>query len=137
MPPKKVILDTNLWISHLISNRLIQLDALLADKRVRLLFSDQLLEEFILVAQRPKFSRYFSTEDIQDLLAVFDSYGEIVEVYSKVDICRDPKDNFLLALAKDSRADFLITGDNDLLVLKQFEDTQILTFTDFINLIAE
>jgi putative PIN family toxin of toxin-antitoxin system len=137
MPPKKVILDTNLWISHLISNRLIQLDALLADKRVRLLFSEQLLEEFILVAQRPKFSRYFSTEDIQDLLAVFDSYGEIVEVYSKVDICRDPKDNFLLALAKDSRADFLITGDNDLLVLKQFEDTQILTFTDFINLIAE
>lgn len=60
MPPKKVILDTNLWISHLISNRLIQLDALLVDKKVRLLFSEALLEEFILVVQRPKFQKYFT-----------------------------------------------------------------------------
>ena len=136
MPPKQVILDTNLWISHLISKRLIQLDALLTDKKVRLLFSEQLLEEFILVARRPKFQKYFAAKDIQDLLAVFDTYGVIVEVESEVDICRDPKDNFLLALAKDSQANYLITGDQDLLVLKQFEETSILSFTDFIHLMT-
>ena len=133
MPLKKVIFDTNLWISHLISERLIQLDALLANNQVQLIFSKQLLEEFVLVAQRPKFQKYFAAEDIQDLLAVFDTFGAMVEVKSEVDICRDPKDNFLLAMAKDSEADFLITGDKDLLVLKQFEETVILTFTDFIH----
>jgi len=133
MPLKKVILDTNLWISHLISERLIQLDALLANNQVQLIFSKQLLEEFVLVAQRPKFQKYFAAEDIQDLLAVFDTFGAMVEVKSEVDICRDPKDNFLLAMAKDSEADFLISGDKDLLVLKQFEETVILTFTDFIH----
>ena len=95
------------------------------------------MEEFILVVQRPKFLKYFTEEDVQDLLTVFDSYGEVVEVTSEVDACRDPKDNFLLALAKDSQADFLITGDKDLLVLKQFENTQILSFVDFIKLIEE
>lgn len=133
MPLKKIILDTNLWISHLISERLIQLDGLLANNQVQLIFSKQLLEEFVLVAQRPKFQKYFAAEDIQDLLAVFDTFGAMVEVKSEVDICRDPKDNFLLAMAKDSEADFLITGDKDLLVLKQFEETVILTFTDFIH----
>ena len=95
------------------------------------------MEEFILVVQRPKFLKYFTEEDVQDLLTVFDSYGEVVEVTSEVDACRDPKDNFLLALAKDSQADFLITGDKNLLVLKQFENTQILSFVDFIKLIEE
>jgi len=46
-------------------------------------------------------------------------------------LCRDDKDNFLLALAKDSNADFLITGDKDLLILKKFEDTSIVTIADY------
>ncbi len=55
---------------------------------------------------------------------------------SVVDVCRDTKDNFLLALAKDGNADFLITGDKDLLVLEKYENTQILTYREFeeINL---
>jgi uncharacterized protein len=54
-------------------------------------------------------------------------------VTSEVSLCRDEDDNFLLALAKDSKADFLITGDKDLLVLKQFENTSILTLTEFLD----
>lgn len=57
-----------------------------------------------------------------------------MEVISEVDVCRDPKDNFLLALAKDSQADFLITGDKDLLILEQFADSLILTFADFVRI---
>jgi hypothetical protein len=58
----------------------------------------------------------------------------LIEIASTVEICRDEKDNFLLALAKDSKADFLITGDKDLLVLNVFENTKILTFTEFNTL---
>ena len=52
-----------------------------------------------------------------------------------ITICRDPKDNFLLALAKDAGADYLITRDDDLLSIKQFEKTIILTLEDFIKTI--
>jgi uncharacterized protein len=46
-----------------------------------------------------------------------------IEITSEVSIGRDAKDNYLLALAKDSQADFLITGDRDLLSLVNFEGT--------------
>ena len=74
---------------------------------------------------------YIVPEQLQKLLDLFDVYGELVTVISTVDICRDAKDNFLLALAKDGKANFLITGDDDLLIIKQFENTEILTYTEF------
>jgi uncharacterized protein len=61
--------------------------------------------------------------------------GEIIESKSIVSACRDPKDNYLLALAKDGNADFLITGDRDLLVLERFDLTQIVTYQDFLKTI--
>lgn len=130
----KAIIDTNLWISYLISSRLISIDLTLKKGRMRLIFSEELLQEFLNVAKRPKFRKFFSEEDISTLMELFDYYGEIVEVKSVVDICRDPRDNFLLALAKDSQADYLITGDQDLLTIRFFEGTQILTFAEFEEL---
>jgi putative PIN family toxin of toxin-antitoxin system len=127
----RIILDTNLWISFLISKRLKKIDTLFNSENITLIFSQNLLEEFIEVAQRPKFKKYFSETDIEKLLDLFDVYGELVTVISTVDICRDAKDNFLLALAKDGKANFLITGDDDLLIIKQFENTEILTYTEF------
>ena len=62
---------------------------------------------------------------------IIERYADYVIVTSNVNICRDAKDNFLLSLAKDSKADFLITGDKDLLVLKQFEGVQIVTIAEF------
>lgn len=130
----RLILDTNLWISYLISKELAKLDELFDDDEVVLLFSKPLLEEFIEVASRPKFSKYFSVDDLEELLALFDHYGEIVEVKSLVDGCRDLKDNFLLALARDGHADYLLAGDVDLLELGTLEDTEILTYSAFESL---
>ena len=131
----RVVTDTNLWISYLISNKFIKLDELMTAGQITFLFSQESLEEFVEVASRPKFEKYFSREDLTNLILYFDSYGEIVEVTSDIDICRDPKDNFLLNLAKDGNADFLITGDKDLLVLEQLEDTTILTYRDFEDML--
>lgn len=80
------------------------------------------------MANRPRFRKFFSEEDIIELLSIISLFVEIVEVRSKVEVCRDSKDNFLLALAKDSKADYLVTGDKDLLELKTFEGTQIVTY---------
>lgn len=129
----RIILDTNLWISFLISKDFSKLDDLLFTKRCSLVFSQELLEEFILVADRPKFRRFFSSADIEAILETIDEYADFVRVESKISICRDPKDNFLLSLAVDGQADYLITGDSDLLDLHQVGSTTILTFTEFLK----
>ena len=51
---------------------------------------------------------------------------------SNIEVCRDAKDNFLLNLAIDSKADYLITGDTDLLIIEKIKKTNIITFTEFI-----
>ncbi|MDR9408203.1 MAG: putative toxin-antitoxin system toxin component, PIN family [Balneolaceae bacterium] len=132
----RLILDTNLWISFLISSNYEKLDELLVNKDSKLLFSQELLEEFLTVAGRPKLKKYISDEDLAYLLETIDEVAEFVNVTSEITKCRDPKDNFLLSLAVDGKADYLLTGDNDLLVLKKIGDTRIETISDFFNEIS-
>ena len=79
MRSKRVILDTNLWISFLISKRLDFIDDLLLSGKIILIFSNELIEEFLTVAKRPKFEKYFSDDKISDLLRLFDKYGKLIE----------------------------------------------------------
>ena len=133
MTNKKIILDTNLWISFLISKKFNQIDKLIENKEITIIFSDELIEEFINVVSRPKFKKYFSKKDIEKVLEYFDQFGELINVKSNIQICRDEKDNFLLNLSVDSGSDYLISGDKDLLVLEKIEETKIMTFADFIE----
>lgn len=106
MRNKKVILDTNLWISFLISKRLNEIDNLIIDGKVKLIFSKESIEEFITVAKRPKFKKYFNDNDINNLLRLFDNYGKLIDVSVEITDCRDFKDNFLLSLAVESKSDY-------------------------------
>lgn len=102
----RIILDTNLWISFLISRDFSKLDELLFTKSCTLVFSQELIDEFIIVAKRPKFRRFFSEADIEDILETIDEYADFVDVKVTIDVCRDPKDNFLLSLSQDGKVDF-------------------------------
>ena len=57
----------------------------------------------------------------------------IITAKSKVDICRDPDDNKFLGCAKDSGAIYIVSGDKDLLILKRFGKTKIITAREFCN----
>ena len=127
----RIIIDTNLWITFLLSKQFSFIDELLTNQNVQLVFSQELLSEFLDVINRPKLKKYFSDESIELVLELIDQYADFVIVTSSVDVCRDPKDNFLLSLAKDGLVDFLITGDQDLLVIERFIDTEILTISEF------
>ena len=131
----KIILDTNIWISFLITKDFKKLDLLINRGKIQLLFSNELLEEFITVAQRPKFKKYFTKNDIEKVLDNFDSFGKIIKIRSDIKICRDIKDNFLLNLAIDGKADYLLTGDNDLLNMQTIRKTKIASITDFLKII--
>ena len=71
--------------------------------------------------------------DIKTLLIQIETFGELIRVESKINECRDPKDNFLLSLSVDGKADFLVTGDSDLLVLGKIEKTKIVSWAEFIS----
>ncbi|MDT0641413.1 putative toxin-antitoxin system toxin component, PIN family [Zunongwangia sp. F363] len=136
MKSKRIILDTNLWISFLISKNFNKIDHLIQTADINLIFSNESLEEFIEVVGRPKFKKFFSKKDIEKLLDLFDQYAELVAIKSKINICRDPKDNFLLNLAVDGKADYLVTGDSDLLVLEKIGKTKIVTYSNLIKRIS-
>jgi putative PIN family toxin of toxin-antitoxin system len=129
----KVIIDTNLWISFLITKNLRVLDKRITAKAIRIVFSLELIEELLAVVNRPKFKKYFHKDDVENLIDLFDVYGDLFDVNSQISICRDKKDNFLLALAKDSEADYLLTGDKDLLELKAFGTTKIVKVSDYLK----
>lgn len=60
-------------------------------------------------------------------------FSVFVQPRQEIKVCRDPDDNHLLETASEAKARFLITGDEDLLVLKKFDLTQILTPSQFLE----
>jgi len=133
----KVILDTNIWISYLISHRFNFIDKLIAENRIVLVLSDELLEEFIEVARRPKLQKYFSDEDLLALLELLAWNGTLINPGSRVNLCRDAKDDFLLNLALDAKADYLVTGDNDLLDLNAIGTCKIIPLNQFSQMVEQ
>lgn len=77
--------------------------------------------------------KYFGKKEIQAILRTFDEFGEMYVVSSKIDLCRDPRDKFLLVLAVDSNTDYLVTADNDLLALDRVGQTEIKNLKDFLS----
>lgn len=128
----RIIVDTNLWISFIISKNFSGLDTLITSGKVTILFSRELIEELAVTIKKPKLKKYFHENALTEMLAVFEPYSELVTVTSTLKMCRDPKDNFLLELAKDGLADFLLTGDNDLLEIKNVGKTAIVKMAEFI-----
>lgn len=140
MPEKKrikVILDTNLFISFLIGKRLVNLKQTLINSIIQLILSEQNISELKIVTSRPKFKKYFNQEDVADLIDLLSAIGKIIKVTKEPNICRDPKDNFLLALAEKSKANYLVTGDTDLLSIGEYKETKIITIEEIETLIAQ
>ena len=138
MPGKeriKVIIDTNLFISFLIGKRPGGLKRTLVNSSIQLIFSEQNIEELQIVTRKPKFNKYFKESDVADLIDLIYSIGKVIKVTKEPEICRDPKDNFLLALSDKGKADYLVSGDNDLLSIEKYKGTQIITAEELEALI--
>jgi len=132
-PKDRVIIDTNLWLSFLLTKDLSKFDSIIANSEITLIFSQELIDEIVEVTQRVKFRKYFKLDDVESLLLKFKARAIYINVASEVLACRDPKDNFLLALSVDGNATHLLTGDKDLLILKKFGKTRILTVTEYMS----
>jgi|688.fasta_scaffold09428_7 putative PIN family toxin of toxin-antitoxin system len=129
----RLVVDTNIWVSYLLAGSFHGLEAAVRAGRVILLVSTSSMEELRDVLDRPRLKKNFAPGLVKTFLFSLDQAGTRVAVRSVVNACRDPKDNFLLALAKDGRADLLITGDKELLDLAVFEGTRIVSPSSFLK----
>ena len=132
----KVIFDTNVWVSFLIGKRLSFIKDYISNGEIILVITPQLLKEIKEVTGREKLKKYFPKKSVEELIELLEVIGENFEIRPTHFINRDPKDNFLLDLIDYSKADFLVTGDRDLLLLNPFKTATILTPADFEKIIT-
>jgi len=130
----KVIIDTNIWISFLIGKSLKGLQNYIDSQSIKIISCDEQLLELSEVFNKPKIKKYLPKEHVEEFFDLFEESTELVKIITKTNICRDSKDNFLVSLAIDSKADYLITGDNDLLELNKIGETKVLKYTEFNDL---
>lgn len=118
--PLRVVLDPNVAISALITPNGTTGQVVRAglSGRYRMIVCPCLLAELEDVLRRPKLRRWFSNDDaaefVADLSGVAETYPDTSDPPA---ICRDPDDDYLLALAGQAHADLLVSGDDDLLAL--------------------
>lgn len=128
-----LVADTNVFVSALLLPSSVAAKALnnaLALHTV--VVSAETLAELGEVLGRPKFDRYLSSDERQSYFELLAGVVRLVNVPHAVVACRDPKDDKFLSLALAAEANFLITGDQDLLVLHPFHEVAIVTPADFI-----
>ncbi len=127
----RIIIDTNVLISFLIGKVLSKLHYALNADDIGLVSCEEQFLELQEVLRRPKILNYISAEKSQEFLDLLLTKSELITLRTKSTICRDAKDNYLVSLAIDSKADFLVTGDLDLLELNNIGKTIVIKFTDF------
>jgi len=128
------VIDTNVLVSSVLIKKSSS-DAALKKARSlgSLLFSEATFQELQITLSRSKFDRYVSLQVRSEFIFRLRLASELVEILERVDLCRDEKDNKFLEVAINGRADYLITGDNDLLVLRPFQNIKIMTVNEFLG----
>jgi putative PIN family toxin of toxin-antitoxin system len=127
----RTVIDTNIWISFLISNLLKGFDALILSGKIAIITSEEQLNEIIEVLHRPKFRKHISEDDISEFLAILYKTAKIVKTGNEIKDCRDMKDNFILEIAMAGNASVIVTGDKDLLELNPYRGKKIVTPKEF------
>jgi len=132
----KIIIDSNIWISFLIGKSLLGLQNHIDSNNVKIITCNEQIIELSEVFKKPKLKKYFTKEQISEFFELLDESSDCMVISTKSNICRDPKDNYLVSLALDSKANFLITGDKYLLDLNKIEQTIVLKYSDFDSFIT-
>ena len=133
---KKIVIDTNLWISFLIGKRLQAMEMLFRHEDVSIYMCEELIDEILEVANRPKLAKCIKPQDIELFEKLIKTYCVFVEMKKKSSLpIRDPKDLYLLSLCESIPAEYILSGDEDLLSVDTQGKYQIMTFMDFFKLI--
>ncbi len=130
----RIVIDTNIFVSALLFENSLPFQVVrLTESKGVVLFSEATLGELKQVLSRKKFDKYITMEERETFFLKLMMTGENVIIHRQIKACRDEKDNKFLELAINGKADFIITGDNDLLALNPFENIPIISPNFFLN----
>lgn len=133
----RVVLDTNVVVSAVLLANSVPRRAF--DKALdegKILISVPVLLELAEALSHKKLNKYLLEEERMRFLVGLLKEVELVEITEEITACRDTKDNKFLELAVNGKADCIISGDNDLLVLNPFRGIKILTPREYLSVIA-
>jgi len=128
----KVVLDTNVLISAIMfggkSRDILEMGI---SGKIKIAVSQDILKELTEVLVDKKFRAPVSF--IQKVIHELSEIAELVIVTGKINVIKnDPDDNRILECAVSAKADFIVSGDSDILILKRFRKIKILSPSDFL-----
>lgn len=130
----RYVLDTNVLVSALIFEYSTPGQAFRhALQNGQVLLSLSTLEEIAEVLGREKFGQYVTAVEREEFLQALVERARLIEPAEQIKICRDPKDDKFLELALGGGANYIISGDDDLLELSPFRGIEILRPGDFLK----
>lgn len=132
----KVVFHTNVWVSFFLNKTLSKDLSKILTQEVTVYVSKDILAEISKVLTYPKITQILKNTDFtpRDILRAIAQNTCLVEPKTKITvITTDPEDNKILECSREADADFIVTGDNHLLKLQEFNRTKILSPRDFIN----
>ena len=135
----RAVIDTNILIRALIKpgGTVGPVLARLAAGDYVLVYSEPVLAELMAKVALPRIGEKYAIDGpiIEATLAVIALRGELVVPTRKLKVCRDPKDDMLIEAAVAGEAAFVVSGDDDLLVLKKFEQVRFVTPRAFLEVL--
>ncbi len=139
----RVLLDTNILISYLLRSRaesapVVAVEAAFAGAYTLLIAGETLSELRHKVGTKGFLMDRITKSDLDALVTLVYQIGEkIPEIREEIPaVGRDRKDDYLIAHATIGRADYLVTGDDDLLSLGMFPGFEIISPLRFIELLG-
>jgi putative PIN family toxin of toxin-antitoxin system len=138
----RVLLDTNIWISYLLTRdettTIRQVVRHCTGRRVQLLLPEELIEELkASIAKRSDLSRRISNTDVEELVTQLRQIALIPPSLQQelAQYSRDPMDDYLVAYGLIHTCEYLVTGDKDLLALQQVQALRIVEPADFLQIV--
>ncbi len=140
MPAKRkinIVLDANWFVSACISrnSRRTVYYKILRNDRLRTYYSSELVEEFRGVISRRKFAKKITMTQVNRFQSLAQLFMKHIDGLLVTGVVRDSNNDYLLGICTACHADFLITGDDDLLALGTFGQTTILSMGQFLQIL--
>lgn len=133
---KRVILDTNIVISSVLGGALVLIFEKWDQREFTVVVTSDILSEYFDVINRPKFR--LKQETIDKITRYLYQFSEYVVPEEKIQVIKaDPKDDKFLEAAVAGKVDFIVSGDNHLLEIKEFRDIPIISGREFLDWLKE
>ena len=135
----RVVLDTNVFISGVISKRGAAAQVLQAwrARQFLLVVSQRIISEIVEVLRYPRIQQKYGIKetDIEGLISLLEIDALVVPGlhHDEVSIPEDPADEMFLDCALDAEADCIVSGDQHLLQIGEFEGIPIISVREFLD----